>query len=348
MGELHKRFDQQDQRVIFTIIGLICAPVGFFLILSPWTTDIADLLVHAWGVIWIMACLLPAMVSLTRRRLHIGVYTAGIIVLKGDQTVIARWDQIEKFWKNVSIGRSGDSTDSYEYKIQLSDGMLFRFTDNLSPPVSQLGRHIEQEVTRLFLPPAIARCDGGAQMSWDGGLEVSLSLLSVDGESGYISLPLDDVEVVSLDEEWLTILRKDQKQPWYKQRVNTIDNVAVFKGLLDHLIHERARSQLPQVIATYRAGASIVFGRVTLTQQGIEVDQGKKRLSWPEVSTIEVTDQQVNIHSRRDTIWSWQRLDRRTVPNAALLQEVTVYLLQEEQQQQLPQSYDGTQLGEMP
>jgi hypothetical protein len=302
LGELQKRFDQQDFRVPFTIVGLICAPVGFFLILSPWTPDIEGLLVHAWGVIWIMACLVPAGVSLTRRIAHVGVYTAGLLVLKGDQTVVARWDQIEKFWKIVSIGRSGDSTDSYEYKIQLTDGTLYRFSDNLSPSVSQLGRRIEQEVTRLLLPPAIARCEGGGQLSWDGGLRVSLSQLSVDRDMDHIELPLDDVELVSLDEEELIILRKDQMQPWYKQRVNTIANVAVFKGLVDHLIQERVRHQLPQVIATYQAGTPIVFGRVTLTRQGIEVDQGKKRLSWPEASIIEVTDQQVKIHSRRDTV----------------------------------------------
>ena len=70
------------------------------------------------------------------------------------------------------------------------------------------------------------------------------------------------------------------------------------------------------------------FGRVTLTLYGIEVDQGKKRLSWNEVSTIEVTDDQVSIRSRRDVLWSWQRLARWMVPNAALLKELVVCLLQ--------------------
>jgi hypothetical protein len=347
LGDLQKRFDQQDFRVPFTIVGVTCAPVGFFLILAPLGPDIGGLLVHAWGVIWILACLVPAGVSLTRRIAHVGVYTAGLVVLKGDQTVVARWEQIEKFWKIVSIGRSGDSTDSYEYKIQLSDGTFYRFTDNLSPSVSQLGQRIEQEVTRLLLPSAIARCDDGRQMSWDGGLRVSLSQLSVDADSDHRSLPLDEVELVSLDDEQLTIIRRDQyKQPWYRHRVNTIANVAVFKGLMDHLIQERVRRQLPQMIATYRAGTPIVFGRVTISQLGIEADQGKKRLSWNDVSTIEVTDQQVRIHSRRDTIFFWQRLDRRMVPDAVLLQALTTYLLRD--QQHLSQSSGVAEVGGMP
>lgn len=160
LGDLQTRFDQQDLRVIFTIIGLICAPIGFFLILSPWTPDIGGLLVHAWGVMWALACLLPAIVSLTRRRLHVAVYTAGLIALKGEQRFIVRWDQIEKFWKCIHVGRSADSSDFYEYKIQLADGTSYRFTDNLTPAVSQLGRYIEQEVTRLLLPPAIVTCAG--------------------------------------------------------------------------------------------------------------------------------------------------------------------------------------------
>src|SRR5215469_14531667 len=163
LGELQSRFDQQDLRVIFTIIGLICAPVGFFLMLSPWTPDVGGLLVHAWGVIWTLACLLPAIVSLTRRRLHIAAYTAGLIALRGEQRFIARWDQIEKFWKHIQIGRSPDSSDIYEYRIQLTDGASYRFTDNLTPTVANLGRHIEQEVTRLLLPPVIAACAGGAE-----------------------------------------------------------------------------------------------------------------------------------------------------------------------------------------
>src|SRR5258708_11778700 len=165
LGELQKSFDQQDMRAIFTVIGLICAPVGFFLLLSPWTPDITALLVHAWGMIWILLCLLPAIVSLTRRRLHVAVYAAGLIALKGEQSFITRWDQIEKFWKIVSIGYDGDSSDSYEYKIQRNDGTLYRFKDNLTPAVSHLGRHIEQEVTRLLLPVSIATSAGGAEIT---------------------------------------------------------------------------------------------------------------------------------------------------------------------------------------
>src|SRR5258708_31441207 len=141
LGDLQKSFDHQDLRAIFTVVGLICAPVGFFLLLSPWTPDITALLVHAWGMIWILLCLLPAIVSLTRRRLHVAVYAAGLIALKGEQSFITRWDQIEKFWKIVSIGHDGDSSDSYEYKIQRNDGTLYRFKDNLTPAVSPLQCH---------------------------------------------------------------------------------------------------------------------------------------------------------------------------------------------------------------
>ncbi len=142
-------------------------------------------------------------------------------------------------------------------------------------------------------------------MTWDG-LQVSSYLLSMDG--GHRSLSLDEVELVTLDEEHLAIFHKGQQRAWHKQRVEAIANVAVFKGLLDHLLQQRVRSQLPQVIAAYHAGTPIAFVRVTLTQQGVEVDQGKKRLLWHEVSTIEVTQEQVDIQSRRDRIWSWRRV----------------------------------------
>jgi hypothetical protein len=83
-----------------------------------------------------------------------------------------------------------------------------------------------------------------------------------------------------------------------------------------------------------------------LTQQGIEVDQGKRRLSWPEVSSVEVTDQRVSIHSRRETIWTWQRIDRWMVPNALLLRELTAHLLQE--QRHLSQSMGSAEVGKVP
>src|SRR5215831_13229526 len=136
------------------------------------------------------------------------------------QTVPAAPSFMEKFWKRISLGRSGDSSDYYEYTIQLTDGTSYRFTDNLTPPVSQLGRHLEQEVTRRLLPAAIATVDGGAEMVWEEaaaakgqgegkGLRVSRSQVSVvwmDGGYDTLALPLVDVVLVSLDEEQLTIL----------------------------------------------------------------------------------------------------------------------------------------------
>ena len=338
LGELQQSFDQQDHRLSFTAVAFFCIPVGFALILVPWPPDPGFLLLRAWGVIWTVACALPAIVTLTRRRLHVGVTTHGLIMLKGEQRVIARWDQIEKFWKIIRYGPEGNDT-SYAYKIQLTDGTVYRFSDNLAPEVrlglptvSQLGRRIEQEVTRVLLPPAIAACDGGAELTWDR-LRLSQSQLSVDRDGGQTSLPLDDVEWATLGEERLTVFRRGHKEAWHKQRVKTIANVAVFKGVLDHLLQQGARRQLPPIIATYHAGTPIVFGRVTITQQGIEVDHGRKRLSWHDVAAMKVTDEQVIIQSRRDILFVWKRLDRWRVPNAALLNELAAYLLQGQQVQ---------------
>jgi hypothetical protein len=160
----------------------------------------------------------------------------------------------------------------------------------------------------------------------------------MDGGHDMLALPLVDVELVCLDEEQLTILRSGDRRPWYQWRVETIANVAVLKGVLDHLVRQRARSQLSQALATYHAGTPLAFGRVLLTQEGIEVDHGhrhnarnrrRKQLAWHEVATIKVTDDLVTIQSRRDTFGSWQRLARWMVPNAALLQEVAASLLHE-------------------
>jgi hypothetical protein len=336
LGELQQSFDQEDHRVTATIVALIGVPIGFGMILGPWPLDIWSLLLRAWGVIWTVTCALIGIVTLTKRRVHIAVTTGGLIVLKGEQRIIARWDQIEKFWTIIRHGSEGNDT-YYAYKIQLIDGTVYRFTNNLgpevqigSPAVAELGQRIEQEVTRVLMPRAIAACDEGAEQSWDG-LRLSQSLLTVDRDSGPISLPVDDVDRVTLGDEQLTIFPRGQQRAWHKQRVKTIANVAVFKGVLDHLLQQGARRQLPQVIATYHAGTPIVFGRIALSQEGIEVDGGKKRLAWPDVSAIKVTDGQVIIHRHRDILWSWKYLDRRMVPNAALLQEVAGYLLQGQQ-----------------
>jgi hypothetical protein len=218
LGELQQSFEQQDHRLSFTAVALFCIPFGFALILVPWPPDTGFLLVRAWGVIWTVSCALLAIVTLTRRRLHVGVTTDGLIMLKGEQRVIARWDQIEKFWKIIRFVPDANS-DSYAYKIQLTDGTVYRFTNNLAPEVhlgpptvSQLGRRIEQEVTRVLLPPAIAACDAGAELTWDR-LRLSQSQLSVDRDGGHTSLPLDDVERVTLNEERLTIFRKGISGP---------------------------------------------------------------------------------------------------------------------------------------
>jgi hypothetical protein len=77
--------------------------------------------------------------------------------------------------------------------------------------------------------------------------------------------------------------------------------VALCRSIERQVVHQ----QLPQVLASYHAGIPLNFGDLTVTQQGLSLDHGRKTLPWSEVSAIEINRNYVFSIGKQGKFRNW-------------------------------------------
>ncbi|MBA2676873.1 MAG: hypothetical protein H0U76_00510 [Ktedonobacteraceae bacterium] len=248
----------------------------------------------------------------------------GVVTLNKGQVDAIRWDQVEAFWKDVSLSHGSDSSDSYDYTLVRNDGVKFEYPDRITD-IQKLGQQLEREVTRRLLPTALATATAGHDVGF-GAITVNAHMISA--EAGHKTLPFSELEYIIMDEEKLYIYRKGERRAWHHQRVSPVPNPAILKEVISHLQQEEVRHELPQVITAYTMGTPIVFGRLSLSLQGVEIDQGKERVAWSGIRSIDVREQDVSIR-----LWNklqyWKTLPRWMTPNASMLKGLVAHIMQE-------------------
>jgi hypothetical protein len=85
-------------------------------------------------------------------------------------------------------------------------------------------------------------------------------------------------------------------------------------ALCGYIEQQVAHKQLPQVRASYPAGIPISFGDLTVTQQGLSLDNGRKTLPWSEVGTIKISSNYVLSIGKQGKFWDWY--SNGNMPNA--------------------------------
>ncbi len=93
---------------------------------------------------------------------------------------------------------------------------------------------------------------------------------------------------------------------------------------------ENAVSQrlTPRILATYRAGQSVDFDSITITQQGIQLREGERRLSWSDIQRIHVDRSTVSIYKCGD-FWDWATIPVSAVANVAIFKQLVEEILSE-------------------
>jgi hypothetical protein len=129
----------------------------------------------------------------------------------------------------------------------------------------------------------------------------------------------------------MNIYRKGQESIWHRQRIAQVANPRVLQGLVDHIVQELAQQQLPQVLASYNAGIPLTFGRISLSLQGIAVDDGKQFLPWSKVSRlyigIYIGGERLTI-AKKGKVLAWQALPISELGDVDLLQKLIEHIMQ--------------------
>jgi hypothetical protein len=111
---------------------------------------------------------------------------------------------------------------------------------------------------------------------------------------------------------WTTYtLRRKDGEP-FVIKGNHLEN---FNGFDATLRRELLRWRLPVLLALYRTGSTLTFGKLQVSQEGITV--GANTLPWEEVEEVEVTDERISV-LRKGSHRCWAKVQVAGLPNALL------------------------------
>jgi hypothetical protein len=306
----------------FSGIGTGCLIVLFSLIayetllnrLPLWQALLIPLVGASWMGVGIWIILAPY----HSPRLCVFIYTEGLIYVKGKVEVI-RWQQIERFWKNI-VG-SGKTQRILSYKIRRSDDTFFTFTHELAT-IEILGRQLEAQIERYLLPRAIAAYNAGSPIAFD---EITISSHGISVRPVRTLLPWHEFNHLTIDDTSIHIYKQGEDSAWVAINVTDVPNIIILEGLIKHIKRTLAINQKPHIVA-YRTGLTITFGKLRISCQGIDISNGKNVLPWSEIAGISIGEREVAIH-RQHMGHAWDStLPIWEISNVAELKELVAYI----------------------
>jgi hypothetical protein len=285
---------------------------SLFTFWPTWQIILVPLIGAGWMIVGLWMLLAPWLSPDVR----IFVYTEGMIYATRKFEVI-RWSQMERFWKDIYFDRQQRKVCSYV--IRRNDQAFFELKPNLLNG-EKLGALLEGEITRRLLPRAIAAFDAGDTIVFD---TIAISIRSLHVKLGSKKIVWNEFERIQIDEQTLEIYKKGQSAAWASLKVAALPNVEILRGLVRHALQELKYRQVP-AIAAYRAGISVAFGPLTITSQGVVINNGP--IPWKEIAGIAVGESEVMV-KRKGSPANWHVLPLWRIADVSSLKELIDYIL---------------------
>jgi hypothetical protein len=269
------------------------------------------------GVCWILlGCWLalnPLLAPVTR----VYIYAKGIIYQQRSAS-ITYWRQVAYFWRAYPIQRGQRLIN---YRLECDSGLRFVISSHLTE-LELLGQFLDKVVTRRWLPIYIA--------AYHRDQPLDFNLLEVDVEGIRIKqqnrlLEWAEVDSLELDKMYLTVHQKEEAAAWATLPIGDIPNATALKRLVSYIRQDAARRQLPEVIA-YQRGATVHFGKLSLSKQGIELYDRQEYIPWSTIAGIGVGEDEVIIR-KRGVPSEWYAVPLWSVTNAAALKVLISHIV---------------------
>lgn len=333
LGVLHRIYETKKEPLLFRVLGPVAIVTGllilasYFLayaILFSWLPQWQTILIPLIGAGWILVGSWIVLTSLLSRRIRVFVYDEGMVYQR-PQLAMMRREQVETLWKDVRVHKTHTTRT---YKLRLDSGETFIFYNNLLE-IHELGRLLEQELNRRHLPKAIATYKSGSPVSF-GIIVVDQKGISVELKRRKQYIAWSEVEHIAIKETSMSIYKRGENEAWSVIPAAWIPNVIVLKGLLYDIRHMHVRftrDPLSQLIATYKAGLPVSLGHITLSTQGISIDDGKKHFAWSELASIGVGEQEVIIRLKGKAL-DWYVIPAWMVSDPVLLKGLINHIMQ--------------------
>lgn len=163
--------------------------------------------------------------GIAQSNLRVYTFINGLVRAKGGQVDVVRWDQVEAVWQNIFRMYA---TTNHTYTVRRGDGATFKFSSVLRK-IAHLGQTVQQAVTRVLLPRAIAAYNAGNAIPF-GTLSVSVQGITHARET----LVWNQVQGVEVKRGYVLVKKAGKSRTWVRLRVSTIPNFFVFMGLVNY------------------------------------------------------------------------------------------------------------------
>lgn len=317
LGTLQRVYFATSAPLMRRITGLFCLLVGVLLtgLFAALSTTLFNgwplwqsALVFSLGPLWMGAGIWLLLTSFLKPRASVLLYDQGLILVERKRKFI-RWDEITKLWKEVHIE---DKAPIYRsYTLQRADHTRLRFNDELQH-IEQLGHIVEEQVTHYLLPHALYAYQAAQPVTFDA-LTLQTQGITVKEQL----LPWQQVAHITIHDLAMSIYQHGEHQPWATLSSTTISNLCVLKPLIDYVRNVLAELPRPDVITLYAAGLSLTFGAITISQQGLTI-QNSLHLNWNDIATITVGESEVFIR-RSGVVADWYTLPLQMINDVATL-----------------------------
>jgi len=159
--------------------------------------------------------------------LRVLLYENGFSHTRSGKTEVARWDEVDKVWQDVTETYRGNvhTNTTHRYKVKLDDGRKYVFDEKLGK-VAALGNALQKRCAEYMLPRAQEAYEAGEAVSFD---KFSLSRAGIS--KGDKTLPWQEVESVEVRRGTLHIKKKGQDRDWAFAMVSKVPNPMVFMAL---------------------------------------------------------------------------------------------------------------------
>ena len=94
----------------------------------------------------------------------------------------------------------------------------------------------------------------------------------------------------------------------------------VHRGVTTHDLPQAGATQLSQALATYKTGSPMVFGKLTVSQQGVY--DGQEMLPWDQIKSVQINDDRMTIIKKKDNDLAWSIYQVSQVQRASLFMDL--------------------------
>ena len=188
------------------------------------------------GAITLVGAVLIWLISLPARRRRrtwrVCVFSNGFIFTQGGQPDVARWEEIQAIWHQVtdrSYGEYGREI-RHIYTIERFDGRRIVFDDKIKK-VEKLGNLLGELMKNAIWPRTLADYSAGNMIPF-GSLSVGQQGVS----NGRELLPWAAIKEIKFDGVEVKVHRRGKLRNWAKVPVGSIPNVSLFLALTRYVL----------------------------------------------------------------------------------------------------------------